>query len=66
MLHIQKGHEAVSKTFRLPVELVAHLEALAAQNRLSLNRLVIQCLEYAVEHIAPEDEEAEEEADPDT
>lgn len=57
MLHIQKGHEAVSKTFRLPVELVARLETLAAKNRLSLNRLVIQCLEYAVEHIAPDSEE---------
>lgn len=59
MLHIQKGHEAVSKTFRLPVELVTQLEELAAKNRLSLNRLVTQCLEYAVEHIAPDDEEKE-------
>lgn len=61
MLHIQKGHEAVSKTFRLPVELVGRLEELAAKNRLSLNRLVIQCLEYAVEHIAPDDEDEKKE-----
>ena len=48
---IQKGYDSESKTFRLPIELIEKLEILAAQNKISLNKLVIQCLEYAVENL---------------
>ena len=37
MFKIQKGYDSESKTFRLPIELIEQLEALAAQNKLSLN-----------------------------
>lgn len=53
MFKIQKGYDSESKTFRLPVELVNQLEKLAAQNKLSLNQLVIQCLNYAVSNLEP-------------
>lgn len=53
MFKIQKGYDSESKTFRLPVELVEQLEKLATQNKLSLNQLVIQCLNYAVENLDP-------------
>lgn len=53
MFKIQKGYDSESKTFRLPVELVNQLENLAAQNKLSLNQLVIQCLNYAVSNLEP-------------
>ena len=42
MFKIQKGYDSESKTFRLPVELIEQLEKLAAQNKLSLNQLVVQ------------------------
>ncbi len=53
MFKIQKGYDSESKTFRLPVELIDQLENLAAQNKLSLNQLVIQCLNYAVSNLEP-------------
>ena len=51
MFQIRKGYDSESKTFRLPIELIERLEVLAAQNKLSLNQLVIQCLTYAVDNI---------------
>jgi len=48
---IQKGYDSESKTFRLPIELIERLETLAAQNKISLNQLVIQCLRYAVDNL---------------
>lgn len=38
-----------SKTFRLPTEIIEKLEEIARENNTSVNRIVIQCLEYAIE-----------------
>ena len=51
MWKIQKGYEYVTKTFRLPVEQVNELDKLAYENNLSLNQLVIQCLNFALENL---------------
>ena len=51
MFKIRKGYDSESKTFRLPVELIEKLETIATQNKLSLNQLVIQGLEYAVDNL---------------
>lgn len=51
MWKIQKGYESVTKSFRLPVELVEQLDKLAYENNLSLNQLVIQCLRYSLENL---------------
>ena len=51
MWKIQKGYDSVSKSFRLPVELVEELDKLAYENNLSLNQLVIQCLNFALENL---------------
>lgn len=45
----------VNKTFRLPEKLVEKLNAIAGKNELSLNRLVIQCLEYSLNNIDKSD-----------
>ncbi|MBC3516099.1 toxin-antitoxin system HicB family antitoxin [Neobittarella massiliensis] len=57
MLKIQKGYDSESKTFRLPTDMVSRLSDLAAKNKLSLNQLVIQCLQYALDNLE-EDEKA--------
>ena len=57
MLRIRKGYDSESKTFRLPVNLIEKLDVLATQNKLSLNQLVIQCLEYAVDNLEENNEE---------
>lgn len=51
MLTIKKGHDSVTKTFRLPVELVDKLGKIATTNKISLNNLVIKCLNYALDNI---------------
>ena len=51
MWKIQKGYDSVTRTFRLPEELVSKLEVLASDNKISLNQLVIQCLRYAVDNL---------------
>lgn len=53
MFKIQKepSNDYVTKTFRLPTELVDKLDKLAYDNNLSLNKLVIQCLNYAVDNL---------------
>lgn len=43
-----------SKTFRLPDEIICKLEELAKENNTSVNRIVIQCLEYAISHSSSE------------
>lgn len=43
--------EYTNKTFRMPVELVAELERLAQEKEISLNQLVIQCCNYALENL---------------
>ena len=57
MLRIRKGYDSESKTFRLPIDLIEKLDGLAVQNKLSLNQLVIQCLEYAVDNLDANDNE---------
>jgi len=51
MFKIQKGYDSESKTFRLPIILLEKLEKLAAQNKISLNQLVIQSLNYAMDNL---------------
>lgn len=58
MFKLQKGYdEYVTKTFRLPKEFVEQLEGLAFSNNLSLNQLVIQCLNYAIDNLEPDENE---------
>ena len=51
---IKKGFNSISKTFRLPIELVKQLEKLSDDNNISLNQLVIQCLEFATDNLEEE------------
>ena len=56
MFKVQRGYDGmVTKTFRLPEELTEKLLLIAGKNELSLNKLVIQCLEYAIENIDKND-----------
>jgi predicted HicB family RNase H-like nuclease len=48
--------EFVNKTFRMPVDLVKRLEKVAQNEGVSVNALVIQCCEYALDKLAEEDE----------
>ena len=51
MFKIQKGYDSESKTFRLPISMINELTLLASKNKLSLNQLVIQCLQYSLDNL---------------
>ncbi|MEE5992746.1 MAG: hypothetical protein V3G42_05835 [Oscillospiraceae bacterium] len=51
MFKIAKGYDSVSKTIRIPEPVVQHLEKLAGENNISLNRLINQCICFALEHL---------------
>ncbi len=48
---IEKGYENVTKTFRIPIPLAERLEKLAAENHISFNALVIQCIQFSLDHL---------------
>lgn len=56
MFELKKGYdEYANKTFRLPVRIVDRLEKLSAEYNLSVNKIVIQCIEYALNDMKPTD-----------
>ena len=54
-----KKTEHVNKTFRLPVDLVKKMESLAQSRGVSLNNLIVQCCEYALDNIEHSDDEGD-------
>ena len=60
MFKVRKGEETVNKTFRLPKPLFDKMFAIAQNEDVSLNNFVIQCCEYAMDHMQPSNDEDEE------
>lgn len=46
-------NETINKTFRLPVDLSKRLQKLAQEQGISMNNLVVQCCEYALNNMKP-------------
>lgn len=59
-----KKNETITKTFRIPVDLLKEMETLAQNNNISLNNLLVQCCEYALEHLASDTNEKEKNNEP--
>lgn len=51
--------EYENKSLRLPKDLITKVQELANRNNMSFNRVIIQCIEYALEN-AEETEKTEE------
>lgn len=43
--------EMINKTFRMPLALVQKMQTIAQNKDISLNKLVVQCCEYALKNI---------------
>lgn len=54
-LKIPQNHSGVSKTLRLPENLVDNVQILANIKNLSFNRVVISLLQFALDNIDDED-----------
>ncbi len=52
MFEIEKN-ETINKTFRLPIDLSEKLKLIAQEQGVSMNNLVIQCCEYALNNMKP-------------
>lgn len=50
MFEIKKT-EYANKTFRLPVDLIEKMEKIAQEKGVSLNNLVVQCCNYALDNL---------------
>ena len=50
MFIVQKP-EIVNKTIRMPEDLIEQLEEIATLENISFNQLVLQCCEYAINHL---------------
>ncbi|MFR2017127.1 toxin-antitoxin system HicB family antitoxin [Eubacterium sp.] len=46
-----KKEEFTNKTFRMPNDLVEQLQSVAQEQSVSLNQLVIQCCQYALDNL---------------
>lgn len=46
-----KKEEYTNKTFRMPNELVEQLQTVAQEKQVSLNQLVVQCCQYALDNL---------------
>ena len=53
LINKKEYSEYVNKTFRLPVEIIETLDTVAKEKNSSLNKVVIQCLEFAIENMEP-------------
>jgi len=58
MFKIKKDYiEYENKSLRLPKELINQVQKLAGKNNMSFNKVVIQCIEYALESMEDEGQE---------
>lgn len=55
MFKVEKDYnEYQNKTFRIPSEIIKELEIVATKNNISVNKLVIQCLQYSLNNLDDE------------
>lgn len=47
--------EYENKSLRLPTDLIEKVQLLADENEVSFNKVVIQCIDYALEHMEKSD-----------
>ena len=50
----KEATEYENKSLRLPKDLIDEVQELANKNNLSFNKVVIQCIEYALDNMEPE------------
>lgn len=53
MFKVKKIEETVNRTFRFPKSLIDKMSVVSQREDVSLNSLVIQCCEYALEQMEP-------------
>ena len=57
-LKIPQSHAGISKTLRIPSDVVEDIEALAEIKNMSLNQVTVLLVKFAIQNIDPEDKKA--------
>lgn len=57
-LKIPKNHSGISKTLRLPENIVENVQDLADLKNLSFNKIIISLLEFSLSNLDDEDKKA--------
>lgn len=52
-----KKQEFSNRTFRFPIDMLDELSKLASEKNISLNQVVLQCCEYALNNLSEEEPE---------
>ncbi len=47
--------EYENKSLRLPKDLISRVQELANENNMSFNKVIIQCIEYALDNVEKEE-----------
>ncbi len=56
-LKIPKNHSGISKTLRLPEDIIEKVQTLASLKNLSFNRTIISLLEFSLDNLDDTDKE---------
>ncbi len=51
MFQVRKAEDSVNRTIRFPKSLLDKMSSIAQKEGVSLNSFVVQCCEYALEHL---------------
>ncbi len=54
MFKISKGYTTVSKTIRITEDKAEYLENLASEHNISFNKLINQCIDFALKNFCPD------------
>ena len=57
-LKIPQNHSGISKTLRLPENIVNDIQILSDLKNISFNKAVIELLEFSLENLDPDDEKS--------
>ena len=56
MFEIKKRDDYIARTIRFPADILDRLKKVSLEHGISLNELIIQSAEYALEHLKKDDE----------
>lgn len=59
MFKVRKVEDTVNRTFRFPKSLLDKMSVIAQNEGVSLNSFVVQCCEYAINEMEPNEKETD-------
>jgi predicted DNA-binding ribbon-helix-helix protein len=64
MFKISSGYDTVTRTIRIPEYMYSKLSRLASNNKISVNQLIVQCIDYSLNNLQEDPKGSEPTTDP--